>query len=909
MRGRFFFIDPLDTDDVHDGFTELHLQRNQTIYHESRNLMTSTSSILLLVASGLASTLVAADMPPVKPEAAIPTDVAKAITREVLRPNGDPEGYPLPLAARWTPHNLLDGNTGSPNGNGFFISYLFSLDRVLDDIAAGHRVMPFFGWPNAGAGPNYYFEEVNSFQHGFRRLAAAKLPFEIEAGNIEAGMFGVNDSAIPAYAHQPPETNPAFIDAAFRLTTTAVADKDAKTLSVNGFAANATLPGGSWLLLSGTGRAVALATAVTADAGGAATLVITEPLPASVPAGETVLRLERRMDFWSKAPEAVWRQGGAAIATSGGNYSLADWKKLAEIYPDPPQIQIVSNNEGAKGHIGDAATSWHAQQRKGEDLPAAFAKGYVSIWQAYIRGMREALPWKAEKIKAIGYNAFGVNFEVGRWGGWSENAVPLGKVDFFSWLGWDGSAPDYYAYDWNYATDEHVGSPHIGAMQAYTMLAKRAITQVPGYQWQLALWDGGIKKRYRYAADGTLPGVVVGTVAVAPEPGATSLQLSGGTPGATILNTGDLIGMAGHSPPQPARCSADFDNLMFETDAGKRMPASGLTVSDVGAVPMPGKLTREGGKLHLSGSGRLTLSGYPDAMTYCQRDFTGLRSISVRLVAFGDGTSVNAAKKVTSGPNVPDAAAHVDRQELERQRAVEQVRPEDQAGVMLRNGTGPNAAFMAVVRNRSGRISVLWRSKDDPRMGDIWCGEAGGGNPPAGPVHVRLTRVADASTHYRPEWSVDGVAWQPMGNPQNYPWIEAGAKPLVAGLLVSTSTGGQGFQSYTVKKPVQVDAAGNATVMLDITERSGPIGADAIHPAIKAGVAIHHLDYVSRYEGFCTMALWLTRPRIIREFAWGDYDHVVENHWKALMRTTDRVWNDPVLTRFWRNGKLVANPA
>ena len=106
-----------------------------------------------------------------------------------------------------------------------------------------------------------------------------------------------------------------------------------------------------------------------------------------------------------------------------------------------------------------------------------------------------------------------------------------------------------------------------------------------------------------------------------------------------------------------------------------------------------------------------------------------------------------------------------------------------------------------------------------------------------------------------------------------------------------------------------VDAAGTATIPLDITERSGPVGADAAHPAIVVGATIQHLDYASRYEGFCNLALWLTRPRIVREFAWGDYDHVVDTHWKALMRATDHVWSDPVLTRFWRKGKLLANPA
>ncbi len=861
-------------------------------------LLMLTTSITLCATAAEAVPPVPAVPPAASAEAKpIPAALAQAITREVLRPNNDPEGFPLPLAARWTGHNLLDANSGSPT-KGYYITYPFTIDRVLDDIAAGHRVMPFLGWPHAAMGPNYYFEETASFQHGFRRLAAAKLPFEIEAGNIEGAMLG---NGIPLTKL---EVNPAFIDQNLRLTVTTAAAKDAKVVAVKGFAANAVLAGG-WLLIGDPGRPATVAGPVTADANGNASLTLNEPLSEPLTVGTIIRGADTRMDFWSKAPEATWRQGGASILTGGGSYSLADWKKLGEIYPDPPQIQIVSNNEGAKTHIGDAANSWHAHQRKGEDLREAFAKGYVSIWQAYMRGMREALPWKPEKIKAIGYNAFGVNFEVGRWGGWGESAVTQGKVDFFSWLAWDGSAPDYYAYDWNYATDEHVGSPHIGAMQSYTMLSKRAIAQVPNYLWQLALWDGGVKKRYRYASDGTLTGITVGTIATAPEVGATSLKLRGGTPGTTILDTGDLLGITGHSPPLPARCSAEFDKLTFESDSGDTVAAGKLALSDVGAVPLPGNVSQDGDKLHVSGSGRMVLGGFPDAMSYCQRDFSGLRSISVRLLAFGDG---KVANNNSAGPAavVPDTAAHVDRQELERQRTQEQTRPEDQAGIMLRNGTGPQAGFMALVRNRSGKISVLWRESDAP---GAYTGEVGSADTPPGPVYVRLIRVEAGSNHYRPEWSVDGAAWQPMGNPTNYPWIVAGAKPLVAGVMVSTCTGAQGFQYYTVKGPVVVDAAGTATIPLDITERSGPVGADAAHPAIAVGATIQHLDYASRYEGFCTLALWLTRPRIVREFAWGDYDHVVDTHWKTLMRATDRVWSDPVLTRFWRKGKLLANPA
>ncbi len=37
-----------------------------------------------------------------------------AIRREALRPNGDPDGRPLPLASRWNAHNHVQGGVVAP---------------------------------------------------------------------------------------------------------------------------------------------------------------------------------------------------------------------------------------------------------------------------------------------------------------------------------------------------------------------------------------------------------------------------------------------------------------------------------------------------------------------------------------------------------------------------------------------------------------------------------------------------------------------------------------------------------------------------------------------------------------------------------------------------------------------------
>jgi hypothetical protein len=56
--------------------------------------------------------------------------------------------------------------------------------------------------------------------------------------------------------------------------------------------------------------------------------------------------------------------------------------------------------------------------------------------------------------------------------------------------------------------------------------------------------------------------------------------------------------------------------------------------------------------------------------------------------------------------------------------------------------------------------------------------------------------------------------------------------------------------------------------------------------------------------------LWLTRPRILREFRLTSHDRALYlEYWEAVMESVREVHEDTSLTRFWRNGRLVVNPA
>lgn len=63
-----------------------------------------------------------------------------------------------------------------------------------------------------------------------------------------------------------------------------------------------------------------------------------------------------------------------------------------------------------------------------------------------------------------------------------------------------------------------------------------------------------------------------------------------------------------------------------------------------------------------------------------------------------------------------------------------------------------------------------------------------------------------------------------------------------------------------------------------------------------------------RYAGFVQYGLWLLTPRAIREFRGSTVPREdFGRDFEALVAAVDLVWQDPVLTRFWRKSELVPN--
>ncbi len=828
------------------------------------------------------------------------------IRREALRPNHDPEGRALPLAARWTCHNFMDGKL-SPSGHR--VTFPFPLNRLMDDIDRGRRIMPFIGWPRAQR--NAYFEPFDQLLTGFRRLAAAGLPFEFEAGNIEDSMFG--GASADEFWHRPMADNPAHITDSARLRQPAMVG--ATQLVTSDWPTGRKLAVGTTLLCGS--RVHSLAEAVAADADGNALLSLREPLTAELAADDGIAVIQRKMDYWSAAPADLWEAAGRGMVLRHWGTDETVWKRLAEIYPDPPQIQVVSNNEGGgKVGVGAAGASWHARRRQAEFqqmFPApreegverlAYAHGYVEKMGAYFRGIRQAMPWPEERIKLIGYNGFGVNFEVGRWGGWRDGAIPLRQADMYPWLAWDGAAPDFYVYDWNYATDEHVGSPHIGSMQAYTMLYPRAEKQVPGYQWQLALWDGGMRMRYRYVREGMVPpAAVIGTLAEdLLEGGGMALRVQAAGPGLQVARRGDIISIAGNSDVRTATCTVKASLRLIPDEETAGDAADEPTGVDIGDVRVPGTLERQGNDLLLVGGGRI-LHGQRDHLYFVQQPFAGMRRIEANLSAMSNpDRGYTAAESLAQ---LPEHAQHVDtgsRQQQEQLDALAGGRDSAaRTGLMIRRDDAPDAPFFAILRRPNGILQTVWRERANQEL--KWGADADAARAPDGPVLLAIERGANGG--WLAAWRApDQHEWQQLPGAK----VDLGAQPLAGIAVTAWNHPDHRLRAFTVADNVVADDSGLATIPLARIDFTGPALVNDRHRPVGTGAEVYLHDYASRYEGLCHMALWLTRPRIIREFAWGDYDELIEAHWERLLRAVDAVWEEPVLTRFWRRGTLVVNP-
>ncbi|MGO9022479.1 MAG: hypothetical protein ACLQVJ_29430 [Syntrophobacteraceae bacterium] len=169
-------------------------------------------------------------------------------------------------------------------------------------------------------------------------------------------------------------------------------------------------------------------------------------------------------------------------------------RKIQRLYPAPPLVLFISNNEHAKLTWNDSEDSSRYLKEFGPGKDNDFKRkvvgdGWIERYRALQKGIVEGLDVRAWKQSSrfIGYDAFGPS-AFGRSGGWIKYSLYIpGRLE--PWLlAWDGGSAPYYV-NWDVTTDYTVQSPQIESMNWVFMLREaRRLNQE--FWFEISAWDG-----------------------------------------------------------------------------------------------------------------------------------------------------------------------------------------------------------------------------------------------------------------------------------------------------------------------------------------------------------------------------------------------------------------------------------
>lgn len=170
-------------------------------------------------------------------------------------------------------------------------------------------------------------------------------------------------------------------------------------------------------------------------------------------------------------------------------------KALQQIYPDPPLVLFVSNNEAPdlRWHqVGQSKRylDTYGQGRSDQFKRDVVARGWMERYPVMFRAMREALvkdTWK-KNVRFVGYGAFGPS-HFGRWSAWKEYSLITDKWTSPDWHFWDGGSPSYYTHNWCDNRDHWVWSTQVQSMNWIFQL-EEAWKVNPDFWWEISTWDG-----------------------------------------------------------------------------------------------------------------------------------------------------------------------------------------------------------------------------------------------------------------------------------------------------------------------------------------------------------------------------------------------------------------------------------
>jgi hypothetical protein len=170
-------------------------------------------------------------------------------------------------------------------------------------------------------------------------------------------------------------------------------------------------------------------------------------------------------------------------------------KALQRMYPDPPLVLFISNNEAPDLRWHQVEQSRRYLDKYGKGRPDSFkrevvARGWIERYPVMFEAMREMLiseTWK-KNVRFVGYGAFGPS-HFGRWPGWKDYSLITDAWTSPNWHIWDGGTPSYYTHNWCDNRDHWVWSTQVQSMNWIFQLDE-AWRVDPDFWWEISLWDG-----------------------------------------------------------------------------------------------------------------------------------------------------------------------------------------------------------------------------------------------------------------------------------------------------------------------------------------------------------------------------------------------------------------------------------
>jgi hypothetical protein len=210
---------------------------------------------------------------------------------------------------------------------------------------------------------------------------------------------------------------------------------------------------------------------------------------------------EEAAEFASRTAKGTWKAASPFSPVDQWYAAGRRWaehpvlQRLEALYPGPPLVLFISNNEYPKPRWRELVNSPELLSRTGPGASEAVQRWvlgelWIERYRAMLRGFRDGLTMPAWRSQArfIGYDAL-AGSEIGRWSGWVEDSLQLP-----GWMepwpqAWDGASVSLYAHDWEEITDYTVWSPQIGAMNWLPVL-DYVYRRKPDFWFEISVWDG-----------------------------------------------------------------------------------------------------------------------------------------------------------------------------------------------------------------------------------------------------------------------------------------------------------------------------------------------------------------------------------------------------------------------------------